>query len=148
MIVLDAYPVIALISGEAVAPEVGELLRVEPEHVLTAVGLAEVLDFLVRVGEVDRNELLLDLAVLGLLDAWPVSPQLAMVASDLRSRHYRKKTSEVSMADCIAAAVAQELESPLATSDPALLGMCHTESIAVIPLPESSGRRWSPPPVR
>jgi hypothetical protein len=52
----------------------------------------------------------------------------------------------VSLADCVAAATARQVGRPLATADPHLLDMCGDEGIAVIALPDSRGRVWSPWP--
>ncbi len=49
MIVLDVYAVIVVLLGEPAGPEVADLLRSGETAVLTAVGVAEVVDRLVRV---------------------------------------------------------------------------------------------------
>jgi hypothetical protein len=49
------------------------------------------------------------------------------------------------MADCIAAEAARELDQTLASADPHLLAVCHTEGIDTIVLPASDGSRWAPP---
>jgi hypothetical protein len=50
----------------------------------------------------------------------------------------------VSLADCVAAETARSAGSQLASADPHLLDMCRDEGIVVIPLPDSTGRTWSP----
>lgn len=47
-------------------------------------------------------------------------------------------------ADCVVAHAARTVASAVATSDPHLLDLCREEGIAVIPLPDSSGRMWAP----
>ena len=49
MIILDAYAVLALLKGEPAAELVAELLDGDDEARLTAVGVAEVIDHLVRL---------------------------------------------------------------------------------------------------
>ena len=49
MIVLDAYAVLAFLKGETAAPEVRSLLEGPEPTALTAVGVAEVLDHLIRI---------------------------------------------------------------------------------------------------
>ena len=49
VIVLDAYAVIAFLKGEAAAGQVAQLLAGEEETTLTALGVAEVVDHLVRL---------------------------------------------------------------------------------------------------
>ncbi len=142
MIVLDAYAVLAFLKGETAAVEVGELLAHE-EAVLTALGVAEVLDHLVRLAGADEDDAVLDLAQLGLDSPPPLHGDLAVRAGLLRARHCHRKTRPVSLADCVAAATAQLAAWSLATADPHLLDMCRDEGVATIPLPDSNGQVWT-----
>lgn len=144
MAVLDAYAVLAFLRDEPAAEEIGGLLEAGGSS-LTAVGLAEVLDRLVRLG-VDEEQATADLSELGLLDAFPVGAGIGMAAGLLRGRHYHRTHCAVSMADCVAAALARWRGEGLATSDPHLLDVCHAEGIEAIVLPASDGSRWEPPP--
>lgn len=143
MTVLDAFAVIALLRGEPAAEEVRRLLDGEDAQ-LTAVGVAEVIDHLVRVVGVTEEEAALDLAQLGLAEATVVAGEVALRAGLLRARHYHREDRAVSLADCIAAEEARVAATALVTADPHLLDLCRDEGIAVVPLPDSSGRRWSP----
>jgi len=142
--VLDAYAVIAFLRAEPAATEVKPLLK-RPGAALTTVGVAEVLDHLIRIVGVDEEEAALDVAQLGLLDGIPVSPAVGTAAGRLRARHYHRSQCAVSMADCIAAEAARSRAGPLASSDPPLLDLCHAEDIARIVLPRSDGSMWTPP---
>jgi PIN domain nuclease of toxin-antitoxin system len=142
--VLDASAVIAFLRGEPGAPEVRVLMQ-EGDATLTATGLAEVVDHLVRVAEVPEAEALADLAQLGLVDAMPIDAMLGVHAGRLRARRYHRVRCAVSLADCLAASAARQRDEPLATSDPALLDACHAEGIAHLALPGSDGTRWEPP---
>jgi predicted nucleic acid-binding protein len=132
-----------LVETRAPAPEVRAVLDVG-DAVLTAVGVAEVLDHLVRLAGADEEEATLDLAQLGVLDGIVVDSTVGASAGRLRARRYHRTRCAVSMADCIAARVAHVRADPLATSDPHLLDLCHAERIATIVLPGSDGSRWSP----
>jgi len=143
MTVLDAYAVIAYLRDEPAAGAVREILR--ESAALTAVGVAEVTDIVVRLGGVDTEDLALDLAELGLDEAVDVDGALGAAAGRLRARHYHRTDCAISMADAIAAEVARSRHEPLATADPALLTVCHGEGIASIPLPGTDGSVWSPP---
>lgn len=66
MIVLDSYAVIALLRGEAAAGAVEQLVVSNHDAGLTALGLAEVLDHLVRLAGAHEDEAVLDVAQLGL----------------------------------------------------------------------------------
>lgn len=147
MIVLDAYAVIAYLRAEPAAGEVRALLQ-SSTVTLTAVGVAEVLDHLIRIVGTDEEDATLDLAQLGLLDALPVTAALGATAGRLRARHYHRTRCIVSMADCIAAEAARSQEEPLATSDPDLLTVCHLENIGTVVLAGSDGSIWTPPPAR
>jgi predicted nucleic acid-binding protein len=111
---------------------------------LTALGLAEVIDHLVRVVRTSDEEAVLDIAQLGLTDALAIDADLALRAGLLRSRHYHRIHRAVSLADCVAAEAARTLGTDLVTADPHLLDLCRDERIPSIPLPDSSGLRWSP----
>jgi predicted nucleic acid-binding protein len=143
LIVLDAYAVIAFLRDEPAADEVAALMRSDDVS-LTAVGLGEVVDHLVRLAGVDEDDVFLDLAELGLRDALPIDAQAGGEAGRLRSRYYDRTRCAVSMADCLAAAAAHDRAVPLATSDPHLLNLCRAESIDTIVLPGTNGARWAP----
>lgn len=142
MTVLDAYAVIALLRSEPAAAEVEATLK-RGAAVLTAVGVGEVIDHLVRLAGADEEEAALDVAQLGLLDGIVVTAQLGGAAGRLRARHYHRTRCAISMADCIAAESARTLGEALATSDPHLLDVCCIEGIDYIVLPQSDGSVWS-----
>lgn len=143
MIVLDAYAVIAYLRGERAAPQV-RLLLDSGGASLTAVGVAEVLDHLVRRAGVDEEDAILDLAQIGLLDGIVVDSVIGVAAGRLRGRRYHRSRCDVSMADCIAACCANARNETLATSDPHLLDICRAEGIATVILPGSDGSVWVP----
>lgn len=144
MTVLDAYAVVAYLRDETAAERVATLLAAGTAD-LTAVGLGEVFDQMVRVAGGEEEELALDLAELGLLDAIAIDAALGAAAGRLRARYYHRTQCPVSMADCLAAETSRALASPVATSDPHLLGVCHAEGIGVIVLPATDGSIWKPP---
>lgn len=144
MIILDSYAVLAFLKGEWAADRVEQLIAAEDDTALTALGLAEVLDHLVRLAGADPDEAVLDVAQLGLGPPSSVEAGLAMQAGLLRARHYHRRDRAVSLADCVAAAAARPVGSSLATADPHLLNLCRDEGIDTIPLPDSSGHTWSP----
>lgn len=144
MSVLDAYAVVAYLRGERAAPEVRLLLEAGGA-VLTAIGVAEVLDHLVRRVGVDEEVATLDLAQLSLLEGVIVDSAIGVAAGLLRARHYHRTRCAVSMADCIAAKTARTRAEPLATSDPDLLDICHAEGVSTVVLPGSDGSMWTCP---
>ena len=143
MIILDAYAVLALLKGEPAAELVAGLLDRDDEPRLTALGVAEVIDHLVRLVGSSEDNAALDIAQLGLADAVPVDPAVAIRAGLLRARHYHRRHRAVSLADCVAAEVAQMHGAALATADPHLLDLCHDEAIDRVVLPDSTGSLWS-----
>lgn len=144
MTILDAFAVIAYLKAEPAAQEVLPLLDRGAAQ-LTAVGVAEVLDHLVRLAGADEEEAALDLAQLGLLGGVGVGSELGLAAGRLRARRYHRSRCAVSMADCIAAEAARQNTTDLATSDPHLLDLCHREGISTVVLTASDGTRWAPP---
>ncbi|MGH9124661.1 MAG: PIN domain-containing protein [Acidimicrobiales bacterium] len=144
MIVLDSYAVLAFLKGETASDHVERLIAGGDDTALTALGLAEVLDHLVRLAGVDQDDAVLDVAQLGLLAPPSVDAELAARAGLLRARHYHRTVRAVSLADCVAAEAARAAGSSLASADPHLLDVCRDEGIETIPLPDSNGNTWSP----
>ncbi|MHB1500906.1 MAG: PIN domain-containing protein [Candidatus Dormibacteria bacterium] len=144
MIILDSYAVIALLKGEAAAGQVRQLMVANEEVCLTVLGLAEVLDHLIRLAGAEEDEAVLDVAQLGLAPPVPVGAAIGMRAGLLRARHYHRSDRAVSLADCVAAEIARPVGSSLATADPHLLDLCQEEGITTLPLPPSTGNTWSP----
>ncbi|MYI82819.1 MAG: type II toxin-antitoxin system VapC family toxin [Chloroflexi bacterium] len=137
MIILDAYAALALLRDEPAAQQVQDLIESGEETALTLLGVAEVLDRLVRRAGIDEAQARLDLAQLALPAPPALDRQLAARAGLLRARHYHRRTRALSLADCVAAETARRLGASLATADPALLETCEAEGIAVIALPGS-----------
>ncbi len=143
MTTLDAFAVIALLKGEPAASAVQMLIRAGG-CALTTLGVAEVIDHLVRVVGTTDEDAVLDVAQLGLAPPIELDDASATQAGLMRARHYDKKNRAVSLADCVVAHAARTTTSTVATSDPHLLDLCRDEGIAMIPLPDSSGQMWAP----
>ena len=143
MTILDAFAVIALLKGEPAAAQVQLLIQADG-CALTSLGVAEVIDHLVRVVKTSEEDAVLDVAQLSLAPALELDNAIATQAALLRARHYNKKSRAVSLADCVVAQAARTVTSAVATSDPHLLDLCRDEGIAIVPLPDSGGRMWTP----
>jgi PIN domain nuclease of toxin-antitoxin system len=139
--VLDAFAVLALLKGEPAADDVRRLIR-DGSCTITTVGVAEIIDHLVRIVGVSDEEAALDVAQLGFSEIEPLDSALALRAGMLRARHYHRRTRAISLADCVAAETARARGDALATSDPPLLDTCHDEGIAIVVLPDTSGAIW------
>jgi PIN domain nuclease of toxin-antitoxin system len=142
--ILDSYAVLAFLKAEAAADEVERLISAGGAA-MTTLGVAEVLDHLVRLVGADEENASLDVAELELDPAIAVDEAIAAAAGRLRARTYHRTRCPVSLADCVAAEAARALVRPLATADPPLLEVCHREAIAAIMLPRAEGSRWSLP---
>ena len=70
-----------------------------------------------------------------------IDAAIGISAGELHAKHYDRKTSPLSMADCAALATAAALGEPLATSDPPLAAAARAEGVTVVALQDSSGRR-------
>ncbi len=142
---LDAYALEAYLADEMAAADAVEDLVLSGEQVLmSGVNLAETLDRMMRLQGVPREVLEADLLALGLTIS-AVDNEMAFDAAALRAAHYHRTRRAVSIADCCAAALALARDAPLATSDPALLGLVADENGRYIALPDSRGQTWSPP---
>jgi uncharacterized protein with PIN domain len=110
---------------------------------ISALNLAEVVDVMARVygrSHAETKDALILLESGGLQVA-DVDADIGTSAGELHARHYDRKTSPLSMADCVALATAAALGEPLATSDPPLAAAAKLEGVAVISLPDAGGRR-------
>ncbi|MGH8861990.1 MAG: PIN domain-containing protein [Jatrophihabitantaceae bacterium] len=143
MTILDAYAVVAHLRDERAADAV-EAILVRDHCLMTALGLAEVTDRMVRLSGAVERELTSELAALGLTEPVGVDASMALAAGSLRARHYSARRRSVSMADFVGAAAARVFDEPLATCDPHLLDMCHEEQIPAIALPGPDGSVWAP----
>ena len=139
-VILDAYAVVAALIGEPARREVEPHL---PTSAICAANLSEVVDVCVRVHGNDETSVRdrLDWLIAGGLEVVPLDFVLAIAAGALRARRYRKRDCEISMGDCMAAALAGSRREPLATSDPHLARTAWAEGIQVLALPDSRGRR-------
>jgi PIN domain nuclease of toxin-antitoxin system len=143
VIVLDSYAVLAFLKDEPAKDMVEEILSAGVDAILTVLGVAEVVDHLVRLGGVDEEDVVADLASLGMVTPQPLDVRSSLLAGRMRAKHYHRSDRQVSLADCVAAVITASLGGSLATSDPHLLDLCRDESIATVVLPDARGRVWS-----
>jgi predicted nucleic acid-binding protein len=69
-----------------------------------------------------------------------IDADIGVAAGVLHAKHYDRKTSPLSMADCVALATAAALGEPLATSDPPLAAAARAAGVTIVGLPDSRGR--------
>ena len=138
-VVIDALVVLAVVNDEPRSDEAAHILGGERCRIST-VTVAEIVDVGLRLGVPwDRVE-----DVVHEIDAGMevVPPDLATAAraGALRSRWHARKSSRVSLADCMIVATARAGDR-IATSDSALARMARGEGLEVILLPGPRGRR-------
>ena len=80
----------------------------------------------------------------GGLEIIAVETSVGLHAGELHAHLYKRQSSPLSMADCVALAVAAALDELLMTSDPPLAVAAQSEGVPVLPLPDSQGRRPNP----
>lgn len=143
MTFLDAYALVALVADEPPASEVEAILRAGEARVV-AINLAEAVDIAQRVHGVASQEVkaAIEPLLLGNVLAVAVSdePQ-AWLAAEIRAEHYDRRTTALSMADCLLLAHGMTDGGPIATSDPAIGAAAAALGIDVAGLPDSSGKR-------
>jgi predicted nucleic acid-binding protein len=140
---LDAYALVALIADEPAAAEVETILR-EGEARVVIVNLAEAVDVSQRVHRLpgaDVRSALEPLFLGGVLAFALSDEEHAWLAAELRGKHFDRKKSALSMADCFLLAHALTNGAPIATSDPALAEAARAEAVDLVALPDSSGNR-------
>lgn len=145
MIVLDAFAALALLRNEPAAAQVQDMIERDEEATITLLGVAEVLDRLVRLDGLSERDAAFSLERLPLAEPPVLDATLATSAGLLRARYYQRRTRSLSLADCVAAETARRLGASLATADGPLLDTCTDEGIEVIALPDSAGRVWTRP---
>ena len=143
MAIFDAAPVVAVLVGEPGGLVSGRMLADETAaHAMCALNAAEVLNWVSRLsGEsadevVAKMEIWFDAGLRCLSLDW----DRARRAAELRTVHYHRTQCAVSLADCSAIALAEQLDAELVTSDAAMIRVARAEGIAVLPVPGSSGR--------
>jgi predicted nucleic acid-binding protein len=138
---LDAYALVAVAGDEPAADEVEELLRTS-DPTITAINLAEAIDVLLRTYGFDGEAVQAAIApVVGdPLDVVECTAEHAWKAAALRRRHYHRRLSALSLADCFLLATAG-VEDRIATSDPTVASVARDEGIGLVPLADTSGRR-------
>lgn len=141
MIVLDAYAMIALMVDEPAGAKVAELLG-RGDCAMSALNVAEAADVLQRSRgiQVSDTRSAVNTLTNGSFQILDVDEHRAWRAADVRAAHYRRRDSEISMADCVLLATARPGVDSIATPDPPVIRIAADLGITVIALPDSTGR--------
>lgn len=139
--VLDAFALVALALDEPAAAEVEATLR-RGDCAVSAVNLTEAIDQLGRVHGHSHDGLRAAFGpVLGEeLAVVAADESIAWRAAEMRRRHYRRRDSQLSLADCVVLSTTRRGDR-LATADPPLARAARAEGIEVIALPDTAGLR-------
>ncbi|MGH2733339.1 MAG: PIN domain-containing protein [Actinomycetota bacterium] len=142
MILLDASGLVAALTGEPAARKVETILR-GGEAAIPAPNLAEAMDVLVRVmrNPLEAVKVRLQPLLLAVLPVLPVGEAEASRGAEIRIRHYHRRRSPLSLADCFLVGTAALLNASIATSDEPLAKCAVQESLHVVALEDSTGRR-------
>lgn len=135
MILIDAYALMALIGNEPAADAVEEILESDIQCALVTVNLAEVVDSLTRVQRKpqDRVEEIVGSIINEGLKLIDVNTALAWASAAMRKKHYKPRSSELSLADCFLLA-ATTPQDKIATGDRPILRAASKEGIGVVEL--------------
>ena len=141
MTILDAYALVALLADEPAAQEVDVLLR-SVRTAVSSVNLAEAVDIACRVHRVPEEEVREAVAPLlhDLVDVVAPAEADAWRAAQLRVKHYDRRRSPLSLADCFLLATATTVDR-IATADQPVATAARSEGIAIMALPDTGGRR-------
>jgi predicted nucleic acid-binding protein len=143
MAIFDAAPLVAVLLGETGGLASGRLLGdTDAGHAVCALNAAEVLDRVSRgSGEPAENVAAgMELWFESALRCVPLDWNRACRAAELRARHYYRTRTPVTLADCGAIALAEQLGTELVTSDQTMIKVARAEGVDVIAVPDSSGR--------
>jgi PIN domain nuclease of toxin-antitoxin system len=141
MATFDAAPLVAVLLGETGGLASGRLLA-DPGHAICAVNVGEVIDTVSRARRQPAPTVgsAIQLWIDAGLRIVPLDWSRAARAAELRSTHYHRTQCAVSLADCGAIALAEQLGMELVTSDAPMVRVARAEGVAVLPVPDSSGR--------
>jgi predicted nucleic acid-binding protein len=143
MAIFGAEPLVAVLLGEPGGLVSGRMLAVETaEHAICSLNAAEVVSRVSRFSGEPAEEVVAKMQVWfdAGLRCVPLGWDRARRAAELRSVHYHRTRCAVSLADCGAIALAEQLDAELVTSDAAMIKVARAEGVAVLPVPDSSGR--------
>lgn len=132
-VLLDAYALIAYLTGEAAAPVVRNLLW-NGELTMSAVQIAEVVDRMERLHGVPADEIEIAVSALG-IEVLAADYPIGVEAGRIRSRRYSSSGRPPSLADSFCAATAVLGDLTVATADPVLLEVAEAEGCKVLRLP-------------
>jgi PIN domain nuclease of toxin-antitoxin system len=127
---LDAQALIAFAVGEGPGRRVRHILRTR-DCATTAINLAEVVQKLLRDGA-EEERVRESLEPLGLVII-AVDASLAWRAGNLRARHYGRRTSRVSLADCCLVAASSSADT-VVSGDRGVTTMAQAEGLKVVEL--------------
>jgi predicted nucleic acid-binding protein len=133
---LDAYALVAFLTGGPAAPPVRALLREGDVAVATA-NLAEALDVSQRVRGLPMTRAIETLEPLfeRPLATVELDVPTAHRAAWIRAQHYHRSSRPISLADSILVASASQ-DDRIATADPDVLAVADAEGVPLMALPE------------
>jgi len=133
---LDAYALVAFLVGGPASAQVRAVLR-EGGTAVASANLAETLDVSQRVHglPISRAMEILDPLLGELVAVIPLDAAMAQAAAEMRSKHYRRASRPISLADAVLLASAGTGDR-IATADPDVLAVAAREGIETIALPE------------
>lgn len=135
MTLLDAYALVAFLTGGVATPEVRAILREGNAGVATA-NLAEALDVSQRVRglAIARAVEILEPLFEGPLAAIPLDVSVARRAAEIHARQYGRRTRPISLADAVLIASAGPGDR-IATADADVLAVARAEELEALALP-------------
>jgi hypothetical protein len=135
MTLLDAYALIAFLTGGPATGEVRAILR-DGDAAITTANLVEVLDVSQRVRGVPIARVLELLEPLfeGPLSVRALDLPIARLAAEIRAEHYHRASCAISLADAVLIASAGPGDR-IATADPAVLAVAGSQKLDVLALP-------------
>jgi predicted nucleic acid-binding protein len=142
VILLDAYAIIALLAAEPAGPPVRSLLESE-QCAVSVLNLSEAADVLQRTRGVDvaRTRGIVAGLMPRPLAVLDVDERRGWRAAEIRARHYRRRGTEISLADCVLLATAVPGRDSIATSDRPVARIATSEGIEILALPDRRRRR-------
>jgi predicted nucleic acid-binding protein len=132
LILLDSSALVAALAGERAKWKVQQILRGK-DAAIVSVNFAEVVDVLVRVfgNDLDAVEAVLIPLVATNLPVLAIGEAEARAGAEIRIRRYNRRSSPLSLADCLLLGTARVRGARIATTDQLLARAGHAEDLSV-----------------
>ena len=143
MRVFDADPLVSVLLDRPGAKKIAAALDADlTECRVSSITYSRVIERVARESRSSARDVagVIDWWIAGGLSVDPVDADLAAAAAAIRAEHYDRERSPISLVDCHAMALAAAHHAELAASDAGVLRVAKALGLAVLALPDQTGK--------